>query len=367
MPLELLDRPGAAAEPASSRQLTFAQALNEAVDQCMARDPSVYLMGLGAPDPKGIFGSTNGLQSKHGAARVFDMPASENAMTGVAIGSALVGMRPVMSHQRVDFALLAIEQIVNQAAKWHYMFAGQASVPMVVRMIVGRGWGQGPQHSQSLQSWFAHVPGLKVVMPATPHDAKGLLVASIEDNNPVIFIEHRWLYNISGLVPEDLYRVPLGQARVAKEGSDLTIAATSYMTIEALKAASVLEGAGVHAEVVDLRSIRPLDEELILSSVRKTGRLIVADTGWRTAGVAAEVVARVTEEALSALKAAPRRITLPECPAPTTAALANDYYPRPSDIVAAAWEMLGLPESTRPAVEEPERLDVPDVSFTGPF
>ena len=367
MPLELLDRPGAAAEPASSRQLTFAQALNEAVDQCMARDPSVYLMGLGAPDPKGIFGSTNGLQSKHGAARVFDMPASENAMTGVAIGSALVGMRPVMSHQRVDFALLAIEQIVNQAAKWHYMFAGQASVPMVVRMIVGRGWGQGPQHSQSLQSWFAHVPGLKVVMPATPHDAKGLLVASIEDNNPVIFIEHRWLHNISGLVPEDLYRVPLGQARVAKEGSDLTIAATSYMTIEALKAASVLEGAGVHAEVVDLRSIRPLDEELILSSVRKTGRLIVADTGWRTAGVAAEVVARVTEEALPALKAAPRRITLPECPAPTTAALANDYYPRPSDIVAAAWEMLGLPESTRPAVEEPERLDVPDVSFTGPF
>src|SRR5712691_474393 len=245
MPLELLDRPGAAAEPASSRQLTFAQALNEAVDQCMARDPSVYVMGLGAPDPKGIFGSTNGLQSKHGAARVFDMPASENAMTGVAIGSALVGMRPVMSHQRVDFALLAIEQIVNQAAKWHYMFAGQASVPMVVRMIVGRGWGQGPQHSQSLQSWFAHVPGLKVVMPATPHDAKGLLISAIEDNNPVVFIEHRWLYNIHGPVPEGVYRVPIGRPNILRQGRHVTVAAISYMTLEAVRAAEELAKEGI--------------------------------------------------------------------------------------------------------------------------
>ena len=176
-----------------NRELKFSQAINEAVDLCMAKDPAVYIMGLGVPDPKGIFGTTLGLQQKYGSKRVMDMPASENAMTGVAIGSALVGMKPIMTHQRMDFALLAIDQIVNQAANWHYMFGEQVNVPIVIRMIIGRGWGQGPQHSQSLQAWFAHVPGLKVVMPATAYDAKGLLIAGIEYNNPIIFIEHRWL------------------------------------------------------------------------------------------------------------------------------------------------------------------------------
>src|SRR4030042_2374230 len=170
-----------------SSELKYFQALNEATDLCMAADPAVYIIGLGGPDPKGIFGSTLGLEQKYGAGRVMDMPVSENAMTGVAIGSALVGMRPIMTHQRIDFALLAMEQVVNQAANWHYMFGGQMSIPLVIRMIIGRGWGQGPQHSQSLQAWFAHVPGLKVVMPTTPYDAKGLLIAAIEDNNPVIF------------------------------------------------------------------------------------------------------------------------------------------------------------------------------------
>src|ERR1700712_4498681 len=176
-----------------ARQRKFFEAVNEALDQCMTADPNVYVMGLGVPDPKGIFGTTLGLQAKHGAQRVMDMPTSENGMTGVAIGSALVGMRPVMVHQRFDFALLALEQIVNQAAKWSYLFAGQR-VPITIRLIVGRGWGQGPQHSQSLHAWLAHVPGLKVAMPATPSDAKGLLVAAIEDNNPVVVIEHRWLH-----------------------------------------------------------------------------------------------------------------------------------------------------------------------------
>ena len=231
-----------------SRELKFFQAINEAIDLCMAKDPAVYIMGLGVPDPKGVFGSTLGLQGKYGSTRVMDMPTSENGMTGVAIGSALVGMRPIMTHQRIDFALLAMEQIVNQAAKWHYMFGGRMSVPLVIRMIIGRGWGQGSQHSQSLQSWFAHIPGLKVVMPTTPYDAKGLLISSIEDNNPVVFIEHRWLYNISGHVPEGVYRVPLGQARVIKKGNDLTIVATSYMTLEALRAAEMLTEDGIRAE-----------------------------------------------------------------------------------------------------------------------
>jgi len=350
------------------RELKFFQAINEAIDQCMAKDAAVYVMGLGVPDPKGIFGTTQGLQQKYGSARVMDMPTSENGMTGVAIGSALVGMRPIMTHQRIDFAVLSMEQIVNQAANWHYMFGGQMSVPLVSRMIIGRCWGQGPQHSQSLQAWFAHVPGLKVVMPTTPYDAKGLLIASIEDNNPVIFIEHRWLHNIAGHVPEQVYRVPLGQARVARQGKDLTIAAISYMTLEALHAADILAAQGIEAEVVDIRSLRPFDDEMILESVHKTGRLIVADTGWQTGGFSAEVIARVTEKAFSDFKSPPRRIALPDCPTPTTPALANLYYPRAAHIVVTAKEMMGL-SADESVLYSPTSvpLDVPDMSFKGPF
>jgi len=351
-----------------NRELKFFQAINEAIDLCMAKDSAVYVMGLGVPDPKGIFGSTLGLQQKYGSMRVMDMPASENGMTGVAIGSALVGTRPIITHQRIDFALLAMEQIVGQAAKWHYMFAGQMSVPLVIRMLVGRGWGQGPQHSQSLQAWFAHVPGLKVVMPMTPYDAKGLLISSIEDNNPVIFIEHRWLYNMMGYVPEGMYRVPLGKARVVREGDDVTIAATSYMTLEALRAAEMLAEDGIQTEIIDIRTLRPLDESLILESVRKTGRLIVADSGWKTGGFGAEVVARVAEEALGDMKSPPRRVALPDCPTPTSRALTKYYYPRAAHIRTIARQMLGLaPADEKPQLDESIPLDVPDKSFTGPF
>ncbi|MFQ5912851.1 MAG: alpha-ketoacid dehydrogenase subunit beta [Nitrospinota bacterium] len=350
------------------RRLKSFQAINEAIDLCMAKDPAVYLIGLGAPDPKGIFGSTLGLQHKYGDARVMDMPTSENAMTGVVIGSALVGMRPIMVHQRLDFALLAVEEIVNNAAKWYYMFGGQRSMPLVIRMVVGRGWGQGPQHSQSLEAWYAHVPGLKVVMPATAYDTKGLLIASIEDDNPVIFIEHRWLHNLSGDVPEGVYRVPLGKAHVSRQGRDLTIASSSYMTLEAIRAADVLAQEEIRAEVIDIRTLKPLDEAPILESVRKTGRFIVATTGWKTLGFGAEVVARISEEALGDLKCPPRRVALPDCPTPSTPALANHYYPRADHIIAAAREMLGL-DAPEPAPEATASvpLDVPDPSFTGPF
>lgn len=350
------------------RELKFSQAINEAIDTCMAKDPRVYVMGLGVPDPKGVFGSTLGLQQKYGTLRVMDMPTSENGMTGVAIGSALVGMRPIMTHQRVDFALLAIEQMVNQAAKWHYMFGGQMSVPLVIRMIIGRGWGQGPQHSQSLQAWFSHVPGLKVVMPATPHDAKGLLIASIEEDNPVIFIEHRWLYNVSGPVPAGWYQVPLGKAKVVREGSDLTITATSYMTLEALRAAETLAEEGIRAEVIDVRTLNPLDEALIMESVARTGRLLVADTAWKNVGFSAEIVARVAEKAFPYLKSAPCRVALPDCPAPTAPELSRYFYPRAAHVAAAARRMIGLSGDGRMAELAPAvPLDVPDPSFTGPF
>lgn len=350
------------------RELKFYQAINEAIDLCMANDPSIYIMGLGVPDPKGIFGSTLGLQKKYGSLRVMDIPCSEAGMTGVAIGSALVGMRPIITHQRVDFALLAVEQIINQAAKWHYMFGGKGTVPLVIRMIVGRGWGQGPQHSQSLQAWFAHVPGLKVVMPSTPYDVKGLLISSLYDNNPVIFMEHRWLYDIAGYVPEGIYHVPIGKANISKEGEDLTIVATSYMTLEALWAAEILFREGIRVEVIDLRTLKPLDEGLILNSIEKTGRLIVADTGWKTLGFGAEIIARVAEEKLMSLKCPPYRIGLPDCPTPTTLGLARYYYPGAGEIVKAAKKMLGL-NIEEVALDRTASvpLDIPNINYTGPF
>jgi len=334
----------------------------------MEADPSVYVMGLGVPDPTGIFGTTAGLEAKFGPRRVLDMPLAENAMTGIAIGTALVGMRPVMTHQRVDFALLAMEQIVNQAAKWHYMFDGKHRVPLVIRMIIGRGWGQGPQHSQSLQAMFAQVPGLKVIMPTTANDAKGLLISAIEDDNPVVSLEHRWLYGIADEVSVNMYRTPIGRARIMREGTDFTIVGLSYMSLEALRAAELLAERGVSAEVIDLRSLRPLDEETVLGSVSKTGRLLAADTAHRLFGASSEIVALVSEKAFGALKSAPVRVTLPDHPTPTSCALANDYYPRAGHIAAAVLRQLGHPvDDSLYLPPEGRSLDQPDPLFTGPF
>ena len=240
------------------RQLKFSEAILEATDQKMAQDSNVYIMGLGVPDPKGIFGTTSGLSAKYGSDRVMDMPTSENAMTGIAIGTAILGMRPIMTHQRVDFFLLALDQLINNAAKWHYMFGNQMKVPLVIRLIIGRGWGQGPQHSQSLHSFFAHIPRLKVVMPATPYDAKGLHISAIEDDNPVIYLEHRWLHGIFGEVPLEPYTVPIGEAKIVQGGKDITIVAASHMVLEAYRAAKWLQEDGINVEIIDLRSIQPL-------------------------------------------------------------------------------------------------------------
>lgn len=351
------------------REITYAKAVLEATAQCMAEDASVYIMGLGVPDPKGIFGTTLGLKDQFGDRRVMDMPVSENAMTGVAIGSAIVGLRPIMTHQRIDFMLLALDQIINNAAKWHYMFGGKMKVPLTIRLLVGRGWGQGPQHSQSLQALFAHIPGLKVVMPFTPYDAKGLLVSAIRDNNPVIYIEHRWLHNVAGVVPEEIYSVPLGKARIVKEGKDITIVSSSYMVLESMKAADYLEKDGISAEIVDLRTLQPLDRESIINSIEKTGRLLVVDGACHTAGFAAEIIATATEKSFSHLKSAPRRLTLPDLPTPTSPALANLYYPRTINIINASRSMFKLPERTEKeqGIIHHQLLDVPDKSFTGPF
>ena len=351
------------------RQINFAQAILEAIEQCMERDPSVYVMGLGVTDPKGIFGTTIGLEKKFGSKRVLDMPVAENGMTGVAIGSALVGMRPILTHQRVDFMLLSLDQIINNAAKWHYMFGGKMKIPLVIRLLIGRGWGQGPQHSQNLQSLFAHIPGLKVVMPATAYDAKGLLVSAIEDENPVVFIEHRWLHNVYGDVPSEIYRVPLGEARIVNKGEDLTIISSSYMTLEAIRAAEILKNEGINVEVVDLRTIKPLDKKAILDSVSKTGRMIVVDGAWPNFGLAAEILAQVAENDQVSLKCAPKRICFPDTPTPTSPMLAKYFYPRVPDILNQVRRVFGIEGKIQeePGLDSCTALDVPDKTFKGPF
>ncbi|MBU1196529.1 MAG: alpha-ketoacid dehydrogenase subunit beta [Proteobacteria bacterium] len=351
------------------RELNYTQAILEGTDQCMTENPAVYIMGLGVTDPKGIFGTTLGLKEKHGEKRVLDMPVAENGMTGIAIGSALTGMRPILTHQRIDFMLLSFDQIINNAAKWHYMFGGKMKIPLVIRLLVGRGWGQGPQHSQSLQAIFAHIPGLKVVMPTTPYDAKGLLVSAIRDDNPVIYIEHRWLHGIFGPVPEETYEVPIGKAKLVREGNDITIVSLSYMTLEAIKAAELLEKEGIHAEIIDLRSVKPIDENTIMTSVAKTGRLIVVDGTWKSLGVPSEIITLVTEKIFDSLKSAPKRITFPDFPTPTSPALAQHYYPRAIHIINAARKTMGLEEKTEEqmGITQNNPLDVPDQSFKGPF
>ncbi len=353
---------------APTRELTYAEAIREGFAIALQRDPRVMLMGLGVPDPKGFFGTTIGLQKEFGADRVMDMPCAENGMSGVMLGAALNGLRPVLNHQRLDFALLAMDPICTQAAKWSYMFGGAMKMPVVFRMILGRGWGQGPQHSQCLHSWFAHIPGLKVVMPTTPHDAKGLLIAAIEDDNPVVYIEHRWLHHIKGEVPAGHYTVPIGPARLARSGRDVTIVAFSYMVLEALEAAARLAEDGIEAEVIDARSLRPLDQELVLESLHRTGRLVVADTGWSTAGMSAEILAIASESGFSSLRAAPRRVCFPECPTPTSPSLAAEFYPRAGHIVAAVRATLQrAPEPDDLLVPAGVELDKPNPAFTGPF
>jgi len=318
------------------RKLSYGEALREALDQALERDPRVYAMGQGVDDPGGMFGSTLDLHKKYGSDRVFDTPLSEEAMIGMAIGSAMVGLRPVSIHNRPDFLMMAMDQIVNAAAKWSYMFAGQVPIPLVIRACVGRGWGSAAQHSQALQGLFVHVPGLKVVMPSTAYDAKGLLINSIADNNPVLFFEQRWLYKHKSHVPEHVYAVPFGEAVVKRPGKDVTILGVSHMVIEALRAADELAAKGIEAEVIDARTLIPFDEQTLLSSLAKTGRLIVADLACKTGGFSAEVLATVSEKGLHSLKKSPVRVAFPDVPTPASFVLEEAYYPGVPDIVRAA-------------------------------
>ena len=348
----------------AERTLSYVDAIREGTDQEMARDPSVLLFGLDVDDPKAIQGSTRGLAEKYGPERVFGTPLSEDAMCGAAIGMALAGMRPIHVHIRMDFLMLAMNQIVNMAAKMHYMFGGQQSVPMVVRSIIGKSWGQGAQHSQGLYPLFMHVPGLKVVAPSTPFDAKGCLTAAVRDGNPVMFVEHRILYYQQGFVPEESYVVAPGKARVAVSGKDVTLVGISYMQVECLRAQRYLGEVGVSAEVIDPIWLAPLDVETIAASVRRTRCLVVVDNGWATCGASAEIVAAVTERLADAPGWKAARMGFAPVPCPTTPSLEEYFYPNARGIASAAYDLVkGAPQRWMPG----ERVDLKSIEFKGPF
>ena len=318
----------------SGRKLLYSLAMNEALHQAMSADASVFLIGQGVKSPWYVGNTAQGLLDRFGDKRVIDTPVSENAMTGAAVGAALAGMRPIIVHPRMDFMMYAFDPIINEAANWHYMSGGKASVPIVIWGIINRGGEQAAQHSQALHAIFAHVPGLKVVMPATPYDAKGLMIAAIRDPNPVVYIDDRWLYSTEGDVPTEPYEVEIGRGKIVREGADITIVAVSYMVAEAVKAIDELNRSGISVELIDPRTIKPVDFDLILQSVRKTGRLLIADVGWHSWGWAAEVAALVSDREFQSLKTPVRRVALPDCPAPASTALEKVYYRTSHDIVA---------------------------------
>ena len=320
--------------------ITMREALNQAMKEEMRRDPSVFLLGEEVGQYQGAYKITQGMVQEFGEWRVRDTPIAEEAIAGIAVGAAFVGMRPIAEMMTFNFSLLALDQIVNHAAKYRYMSGGQIRCPMVMRGPSGAAAQVAAQHSQAFESWFVHIPGLVVVMPSTPKDAKGLLKSAIRDDNPVIFMENEVLYNLKGEVPEEEFTIPLGLADVKRVGQDVTIVAWSRSTQFALQAAELLAKDGIEAEVVDPRTLRPLDEDLIFDSVRKTNRCVVVEEGWRYAGFGAEIADRVQRECFDQLDAPVIRVTAADVPMPYSRMLEKAFLPQPEKVVAAVHEVL---------------------------
>lgn len=351
----------------STRIISFKEAMMEAQEIVLKNDPNVILMGEGIHDPKAVFGTTAGLKEKF-PKQVFDMPVSENGMTGVCIGAAINGLKPILVHMRIDFSLYSMDQLVNNAAKWFSMYGGQKSVPLVIRMLIGRGWGQGNQHSQNLTAIFAHVPGLKIVVPSNAADAKALFISAVNDPNPVLFIEHRWLYETTSEVPEGITKAKIGKACYARRGDEVTLVASGHAVKECLLACEYLEKQGVSVDLIDLMSIKPLNIVMIIESVRRTGRLVVIDDAWSFCGLAGEIIAQVAESNIE-LKAPPVRLTYPDYPSGSSPALTKHYYVGPYDIASAVRGVCGrlfdLMDLRK--YQEDRTHDVPDKNFRGPF
>lgn len=346
------------------RKLVFTEAILEATDQLLKQDPKVIVFGLDVDDPKAIYGTTKDLPKKYGSDRIFGTPLSEDAMTGVAIGMALAGLRPINIHIRMDFILLAMNQLINIAAKSHYMYGGQVNIPLVVRAMIGKSWGQGAQHSQALQSFFMHVPGLKVVAPTTPYDAKGCLIAAMKDNNPVIYIEHRILHFQKGYVPEKMYEIEPGKARITSKGKDITLVGISYMQLKCLRAQQYLQSVGIEAEVIDPIWLSPLDIDTIVESVKKTGKLLVVDNGWLTCGASSEIVSQVVERLQGKKEIKVKRMGFAPVTCPPTPPLERLFYPNASTIAQTAYNLIqGKNSDWVPVLEE----NMLETEFKGPF
>ncbi|MEW6610782.1 MAG: transketolase C-terminal domain-containing protein [Patescibacteria group bacterium] len=330
----------------STRLITYREAITEAIREEMERDERVFVYGLDVADFKRTFGSGKGLLEQFGPKRYFSTPLSEDALMGMGVGAAITGLRPVNVHIRVDFLLLTMNQLTNIVSCWRYTTGGALCVPLTIRAVTGRGWGQGMQHSKTMQSIFAHIPGLKVIAPSTAADVKGLLKSAIRDDNPVLVVEQRWLYDTPGEVPSDPdYLEPIGAPRRIREGSDITVVGISWMVVEAVKAAEILVQRGVQVEVIDPRTISPLDYTMIYASVKKTGYCIVADYDWLTCGFSAEVAARVQEHCFRELKSPVTRVGFAETPCPTTRPLENRFYSNAVNIIRTIEQKLGLLET----------------------
>ncbi|WP_076416965.1 transketolase C-terminal domain-containing protein [Colwellia sp. UCD-KL20] len=351
-----------------THQISFAEAINETTEQLMSYDESIICYGLGVNDPGRIFNTTKNLVETFGEQRVFDMPTAENGMLGIGIGAAIAGLKPIIIFQRVDFFLLAMDQLVNNAAKWRFMFGGQSNVPITIRLIIGRGWGQGPTHSQSLQAWFAHIPGLKVVMPSTTEELKQLLTASVLDPNPVIILEHRWLYQQKGNVPIQIDNLwLLSEQSNISTGDELTVVSSSYLTTEAKIALKFLqEHHEISIEHITLSVLAPLNTSRIIESVEKTGRLLLLESAHETCSISSSISHQVAASSFDKLKLAPVVMAKPDWPEPTTYSGTKYYYISAYDIAQKICEMLAITLDIE-ALQKQGHHDVPGDWFTGPF
>ncbi len=353
--------------------IKFSEAILEALYYSLKKNNKTFLIGEGVTDPKAIFGTTKNLYKTFGKKRVLDMPVSEAGLTGIIIGAAINGMKPILMHQRVDFMLLTMDQIVNSAAKLSYIFNGQLKVPIVIRGVIGRGWGQSAQHSQSLEAVFAYFPGLKVIAPSNAIDARNLLIAAINDNNPVIFLEHRWLHDTFSKY-KDIKIEKLNGPKKIKSGKELTLVGFSYTLIEILKADKLLRKIGINCEIIDLRILKPFKPKIILNSVSKTRRLLVVDNGFTEYGISSEIVTSVSEHLGKKLKSNPIRLGTLNHPTPASKSLIEGYYPNYKLIIKSVISLLNIPEKKIKAMnlmmkkeKNDLEIDVPNSEFKGPF
>jgi pyruvate/2-oxoglutarate/acetoin dehydrogenase E1 component len=323
-----------------SNNILYSDTINKTLDYLLGIDKSVMVIGQGVKSPWYVGSTCNGLVKKYGEERVIDTPISENGITGMAVGAAIAGMKPIVVHPRMDFMLYAFDPIINEAANWSYMSGGQSNVPVVFWGIINRGGEQGAQHSQALYSIFAHIPGLKVITPSTPYDVKGLLISAVNDPNPVMFIDDRWLYTIKGDVPSEEYTIPIGKGIIRRSGNEVTVVSFSYAMQLATAATDLLVKDGVDVELIDLRSIKPYDGELLLESVKKTGRLVIVDGSWKTGGFSAELSSFISEFAFKYLKAPIIRVNLPDIPAPASSILERGYYISSDQIMNAVKQII---------------------------